>query len=118
MCQARLYRMRAVKFTEPVLLGAVWLRFPAACQRTTFTLRSYPAIAPPPPLTGVYVHVAPLSLEYSIVKVNPVVPGLAVADPSLKSVLVGTLSIRIKLSPLPDPLLVKAILKTKSVPGG
>jgi hypothetical protein len=36
----RCYRIRAMNPTLPVLLGDVWLRFPAKLQRTFVTLRS------------------------------------------------------------------------------
>ena len=74
------YGTRARKETLPPLMGEVNDKGLAVLQRTAFTLRSYPAGAPP--LTGVYVQVE-RSLEYSITNVMPVVPGLLVADPNL-----------------------------------
>jgi hypothetical protein len=96
MPQARcepIYRILTEKLTLPVLFGEAWERFPVKVHMTLVNRRSYPAGAPPPPETGVYVNEAPPLLEYLVITVSPVVPTAADAVPILKSVFAGMASL-------------------------
>src|SRR5687767_7344722 len=103
--------------TFPVLPGAVEDRLESKRQRIRRGQPSYPAGAEQPADTGVYVHVAPPSLEYSRATVIPA--GRFVTElPSLKSAAAPSESVSTTVAASAVPGFVMYMVCVSSVPGG